>query len=158
MLYATGFVFVIAFVVIFTAKKTTILNPTTANTANSNDLSGTAQAPATNTPSYQDPTSPNAQPMITDSEQNTQQSKNLSEAARVQQIEIAKTKELNLKNVKLIREKILQEELTSLQNSIQNDEKLLKEIEAEGTEANDYRYIENNLKKRRARLKQLTEK
>ena len=82
----------------------------------------------------------------------------LAEASRIQQIELEKTKELNEKNVKLIREQMRKEEIASLQNSIKNDEKLLKEIEEQGTGADDYKYIESNLKKRRARLKEINEK
>ncbi len=50
----------------------------------------------------------------------------LSESVRVQHIEIEKTKELNEKNVKIIRGQMRQEEITSLKVSIQYDEKLLK--------------------------------
>lgn len=158
MLYTLGFVFMIAFVVIYAAKKTTLLNSTTANTANSTDLTETAQVSATSTPSYENPAPPKALPSNTNAAQPAETSTNLSESERIQQIEIEKTKELNLKNVKMIQEQMRKEEITSLQSSIVNDEKLLKEIEVQGTGANDYKYIESNLKKRRARLKELTQK
>lgn len=155
MLYASGFVFVIAFAVIFATKKTTVLNSDEANSAISTNLAETTPSTLNN----EDPASEvSANQDTSANSQGSTDYENLNEAARIQKIEIEKTKELNQKNVALIRAQMRQEELVSLQASIQNDEKLLKEIEAQGTGADDYRYIENNLKKRRARLKELTEK
>lgn len=182
MLYTLGFVFMIAFVVIYAAKKTTLLNSNPANTANSDNLTETAvsetpsatpetdttnkptsnsentNANTSETPISNQAYSPNEPSKSGAQATNSGRPDSSPEAARIQQIEIEKTKELNLKNVKMIQEQMKKEEITSLQSSIVNDEKLLKEIEAQGTGADDYRYIESNLKKRRARLKELTEK
>lgn len=155
MLYALSFVFVIAFVVIFVAKKTTVLNPDQANSAISDNLTETPPSTASTEATPNEGATQQGQPTHT---QGSSDYANLNEGARIQKLEIEKTKELNQKNVALIRAQMLQEELISLHASIENDEKLLKEIEAQGTGADDYRYIESNLKKRRARLKELTQK
>lgn len=178
MLYALSFVFVIAFVVIYAAKKTTVLNSNSANNTNSEALTETTnpdgsktsgetglssnpQNPAANLNeklNEAEPYSSSTAKINAETKAGSGQVTRSTEAARIQQIEIEKNKELNEKNVKLIRAQMRQEEIASLKNSIVNDEKLLKEIEAQGTGADDYRYIENNLKKRRARLKELTQK
>lgn len=62
------------------------------------------------------------------------------------------TEQTNIK----IRAQMRQEEITSLQASIKNDRALLKKIEDSGTGVEDYKFIEQNLKKRIQRLKVLT--
>jgi hypothetical protein len=178
MLYALGFVFVIAFVVIYASKKTTVLNSNSANNTNSGALTETTNPDGSKSSgetglsgnpqdtgadliekaNTAEPYSSSGARANTETTTDSKQITRSAEAARIQQIEIEKNKELNEKNVKLIQEQMRQEEIASLKNSIVNDEKLLKEIEAQGTGADDYRYIESNLKKRRARLKELTQK
>lgn len=55
-----------------------------------------------------------------------------------------------------IRKQMRQEEITSLKESIENDKALLKKIEESGSGIEDYKYIEQNLKKRIQRLRQLS--
>lgn len=62
------------------------------------------------------------------------------------------TEQTNIK----IQAQMRQEEITSLQASIINDKALLKKIEDSGTGIEDYKFIEQNLKKRIQRLKMLT--
>lgn len=62
------------------------------------------------------------------------------------------TEQTNIK----IRAQMRQEEITSLKASITNDRALLKKIEDSGTGVEDYKFIEQNLKKRIQRLKMLT--
>jgi hypothetical protein len=58
MLYATFFVFVIAFVVIFAAKKTTLLNPKATNALNSDNLfQTTSEQSSTLSPAHENPVS-----------------------------------------------------------------------------------------------------
>ena len=54
-----------------------------------------------------------------------------------------------------IQKQMRQEEITSLKESIENDKALLKKIEESGSGIEDYKYIEQNLKKRIQRLRQL---
>jgi hypothetical protein len=62
------------------------------------------------------------------------------------------TEQTNIK----IQAQMRQEEITSLKASITNDRALLKKIEDSGTGVEDYKFIEQNLKKRIQRLKLLT--
>jgi hypothetical protein len=63
------------------------------------------------------------------------------------------TEQTNIK----IRAQMRQEEITSLKASITNDKALLKKIEDSGTGIEDYKFIEQNLKKRIQRLKSLSQ-
>lgn len=62
------------------------------------------------------------------------------------------TEQTNIK----IQAQMRQEEITSLKASILNDKALLSKIEDSGTGVEDYKFIEQNLRKRIQRLKVLT--
>ena len=78
------------------------------------------------------------------------------ELARI--AEQLKLKEKGAAQAKQVFDQMRKDEIASLKNSIQNDLTLLKKIEESGSGIEDYKYIEQNLKIRRARLKELTEK
>jgi hypothetical protein len=67
-------------------------------------------------------------------------------------------KEITQKTTKEIYEKMRVDEIKSLKESIVNDKKLLKKIEDSGTGIEDYKFIQQNLKKRIDRLKLLESK
>ena len=71
-------------------------------------------------------------------------------------MELQQLKKLTEENSKRIYAQMRTEEIQSLKTSIANDEKILKNLEANGTGIEDYKYIEQNLQKRRKRLKSLT--
>lgn len=70
--------------------------------------------------------------------------------------EMERFKEITAKNTKRIYAQMCKDEIDSLKRSIENDEKLLKEIEASGSNAKDYEYIQSNLEKRKKRLQDLS--
>ena len=66
-------------------------------------------------------------------------------------------REITEKTSLKINEQMRQEEITSLRESIRNDKILLKKIEDSGTDIEDYKYIEQNLKKRIKRLQVISQ-
>jgi hypothetical protein len=60
------------------------------------------------------------------------------------------------KTTQEIYTRMKKDEISSLKQSIINDELLLKKIESEGSGIEDYKFISANLKKRKARLAQLS--
>lgn len=75
--------------------------------------------------------------------------------AKLQKQELERIRDIQKETTAKIYEKMRTDEIASLQDSILNDESLLKKIEASGSGAADYKYIESNLQKRKARLKEL---
>lgn len=70
--------------------------------------------------------------------------------------EMERFKEKTKEHTKVLYQQMRDDEIESLKKSIENDEKLLKEFEASGSNAQDYENIQNHLEKRKNRLKELS--
>lgn len=123
-------------------QETITVNPTTPknlNTFESNAISNTIESPVA--PTQKQPTT-SPEPDYFDSAKATERDqKHFQEITRQTNIQIQK--------------QMRQEEIASLKESIKNDQALLKKIEESGSGIEDYKYIEENLKKRIQRLRQL---
>ncbi len=85
----------------------------------------------------------------------TAQGYGTSQGKKPSAVELQQLKKLTADNSKRIFTQMKLEEIQSLRSSIVNDEKILKDLESSGTGIEDYQFIEENLLKRRTRLKAL---
>ena len=72
-----------------------------------------------------------------------------------QQLELEKFRAMNQRDVARIKVKMRDDEMTSLKNSIVEDQETLKKIEASGTNIELYHEVKANLETRKKRLKQI---
>jgi len=106
------------------------------------------------------PTIPNTNSGVTQSADTVSPSKSPEptdyfEAAKSTDRDQKHFQEITRKTNIQIQKQMRQEEIASLKESIENDRALLKKIEESGSGIEDYKYIEQNLKKRIQRLRQL---
>lgn len=69
--------------------------------------------------------------------------------------ELEKMKAINRAYVVRMEKMMKTNEINSLKKSIEEDQVILKKIEASGTDIEEYKYVEKNLQVRKARLKEL---
>ena len=123
-------------------KETTTIKPESANTV---------QKPQAIVRQSSDTTKPNPT-------ETTPDQYNENTFSEKQQTDIDKEhfKKVTEETTKKLNEQMRQEEITSLKKSITYDKELLKKIEDSGSGIEDYKYIQQNMKKRIDRLKVLT--
>ena len=153
--YLCALTLIIIVIFIFTNQKNQISfepSPTesilTSNDNSKTEISQQASADASSPAPLQPPNQPSSYDSATDPFDTNQKSA----------IDREQFKEITAKNTKEIYKKMRVDEIKSLKESVINDKKLLKKIEDSGTGIEDYKFIQQNLKKRLDRLKVLESK